>query len=110
MRKVDTDNWDSLTSLVSQVFGEVLGIHDISENDDFYDDCAGSSIQAWSVIVTLETVFDVELKFAAFLLDRTPRGVAGLLLGATLRESHNHERSDVSPLDRATAPPYDTSG
>ena len=40
----------------------------IAEDDDFYDDCAGSSFQAWSVILTLEDIVGIELEFSAFLL------------------------------------------
>ena len=77
---VDTGNWDSLTILVAEVFGDVLGMDGIAEDDDFYDDCAGSSFQAWSVILALGDIVGTELEFSAFLLDRTPRGVAALLL------------------------------
>ena len=79
--KVDTGNLDSLTMLVTQVFGDVLGTDGIAEDDDFYDDCAGSSFQAWSVIVTLADTLGIELEYSAFLLDRTPRGVAAHLVG-----------------------------
>ena len=77
---VDTGNWDSLTILVAEVFGDVLGMDGIAEDDDFYDDCAGSSFQAWSVILALGDIVGTELEFSAFLLDRTPRGVAARLL------------------------------
>lgn len=73
---------DELTSTVLVAFGEVLGFDDISEEDDFFDDCGGTSLQAWGAIVFLEDKLDIDLEFDEFIVARTARATAELLASA----------------------------
>lgn len=77
---VDVGNIDSLMLLAARIFGEVLSLDGISEDDDFFDDCGGSSLQAWMVAVAIEDELDVDLEFPDMLDDFTPRGIASFLL------------------------------
>lgn len=70
---------DGVTELLLRVFGEVLGADDVSEDDDFFDDCGGSSLQAWWAIVEIADVLDVAVEFAEFVETRTARDTAAAL-------------------------------
>ena len=76
---MDQTSLDELTSFVLHVFGEVLGFDGISENDDFFDDCGGTSLLAWGAIVGIEDGLNTDLEFADFLIARTARATADLL-------------------------------
>ena len=69
---------DGVTELLLRVFGDVLS-GDVSEDDDFFDDCGGSSLQAWWVIVEIAEVLGVAVEFAEFLETRTARDTAAAL-------------------------------
>ena len=75
---------DELISYVLNVINEVLGIDGVSENDDFFNDCGGTSLQAWGVIVGIEDRLNVDLEFGEFIVARTARATAELL-SATLQ-------------------------
>jgi len=81
-RRVDPPaDLDGMTALVLEVFGEVLGLDHIAEDDHFFDACGGTSVQAWWVITELELLLDVDLEIREFLQAPTARDAAGLLLG-----------------------------
>ena len=90
MHPLDRTSLDELTSFALQVFNDVLGLEGIAENDDFFDDCGGTSLQAWGVIVGIEDGLNVDVDFREFLVARTARGTAELLSHAATLNPPNH--------------------
>jgi len=72
---------DDMTALVLGVFGEVLGMERIAEDDHFFDACSGTSVQAWWAISDIEDSLGVDMEFKEFLGAPTARETAALLLG-----------------------------
>ncbi len=72
---------DGVTDLVLGVFNEVLGLREVAEDDDFFDACGGTSVQAWWAISDIEDLLGVDMEFKAFLRTPTARATASLLIG-----------------------------
>ena len=73
---------DGVTDELLRVFGDVLGQDDVAEEDDFFDDAGGTSLQAWWAVVKIAEALGVDIEYADFLATRTARGTAAVLFEA----------------------------
>lgn len=63
------------TALVAEMFGEVLGLSQVGQDDDFLE-LGGDSLRAVQLLARLRERFDVELPISVVFERRTPRELA----------------------------------
>ena len=71
--------------MVLEVFEMVLGTADVAETDHFFDNCGGTSVQAWWALSEMQTRADASIEFEEFVRSPTARDV-GAVLFASVRD------------------------
>jgi amino acid adenylation domain-containing protein len=77
-RTVSAGPGDASVQRMVSVWADVLGLADISPDDDFYR-LGGHSLHAIRLISRVKAAFGIELSMASVLSVRTPAGMAGLV-------------------------------
>lgn len=82
--RLEMADLNALTVLVLRVFSEVLGLDDVAEDDDFFDACGGTSVQAWWVVTEIAALTGTTIELKEFLKSANARDTAALLYAPPL--------------------------